>query len=201
MKNNLFSELTDKEKTRLKWLIGFFVGSHIVEPTFKNRKEWTKEQIVVELQGQLFKAIYDKFFDWMKEKSKQANKAEDVMIYEKLRNSIILKNEIESLIFVKIPVMAKKYNAEREGFTTRRLIKDQVSSKDWNIILDKFDNTCVYCGTLTDLTKDHIIPISKGGKHEISNLAPACKTCNSSKSDISLDEWYPYQIYFNDIGY
>lgn len=198
MKSKLFLELTDKEEARLKWLIGFFVGHHIVEPTFINRIDWSEKEIVTELQGKYFKAIYDKFFNWLEMKSQKASKNEDIAIFKKLCNSTVLKVEIEALIFVKIPELAKKYNAEREGLTTRRQIKEQVSKEEWKEILVKFDNSCAYCGSQFELTKDHVLPISKGGKHEVNNLIPACHSCNSSKNDTLLDDWYPTKEFFND---
>ena len=45
---------------------------------------------------------------------------------------------------------------------------------------------CVYCGkdlSKRTLTIDHRIPLSKGGSHWPSNLAPSCKPCNSRKKD------------------
>ncbi len=46
---------------------------------------------------------------------------------------------------------------------------------------------CYYCKTpFTDTLKatiDHVIPLNKGGVHDISNLVLACQSCNSSKSD------------------
>lgn len=52
---------------------------------------------------------------------------------------------------------------------------------------------CKLCGKLTNFTADiqadeypsidHIIPISKGGKHEWSNVQLAHRGCNSTKSD------------------
>lgn len=38
-------------------------------------------------------------------------------------------------------------------------------------------------GTSEFLTKDHIVPVAKGGKHEIENLQPMCYTCNQNKKN------------------
>lgn len=40
---------------------------------------------------------------------------------------------------------------------------------------------CVTCGSSNDLTVDHIIPLSKGGPHIVSNFQCLCASCNSSK--------------------
>ena len=51
---------------------------------------------------------------------------------------------------------------------------------------------CYYCGSLTpaiDLTMDHIVPLSRGGKTTKGNVVPACKSCNSKKKNQLLMEW------------
>ncbi len=47
---------------------------------------------------------------------------------------------------------------------------------------------CQYCGSSKDLTLDHVIPKSKGGKSTWNNLVAACKRCNSLKGDKSPEE-------------
>lgn len=49
-------------------------------------------------------------------------------------------------------------------------------------------NKCQYCGLMNDLTLDHLIPRSKGGKSTWVNLVTACKTCNSKKGDLSPEK-------------
>ena len=47
---------------------------------------------------------------------------------------------------------------------------------------------CQYCGTTEDLTLDHVLPKSRGGKTSWDNLATACKRCNSRKGDYTPEE-------------
>ena len=45
---------------------------------------------------------------------------------------------------------------------------------------------CQYCGgrgTATDMTLDHILPRSRGGRTTPENLAACCRTCNNRKGD------------------
>ncbi|MGQ8364449.1 HNH endonuclease [Glaciecola sp. 1036] len=50
---------------------------------------------------------------------------------------------------------------------------------------------CLYCGghfALTQLTRDHIIPRSKGGKDTWTNAATACRRCNHIKGAKTPEE-------------
>ncbi|MBK6266344.1 HNH endonuclease [Marivirga sp. S37H4] len=49
-------------------------------------------------------------------------------------------------------------------------------------------HTCQYCGVQKDLTLDHLIPRSKGGKSSWNNLVTACKRCNARKGDAKPEE-------------
>ena len=47
---------------------------------------------------------------------------------------------------------------------------------------------CQYCGSVKQLTIDHIIPRSKGGKSSWTNLVTACNRCNVLKGDKTLEQ-------------
>ena len=64
---------------------------------------------------------------------------------------------------------------------------------EFNITKIKHNDYCWYCGKEmepTKLTKDHVFPRSKGGVNEMDNIIMVCKTCNSSKGNMDLFEWY-----------
>jgi len=49
---------------------------------------------------------------------------------------------------------------------------------------------CLYCGTRSDLlVLDHIVALVRGGRHDESNLTPACQLCNGGKHDLKLPGW------------
>lgn len=55
---------------------------------------------------------------------------------------------------------------------------------------------CFYCGaelTIENLSKDHFIPLSRGGGDGIDNLVPACHLCNCSKSAMTGDEFLSHR--------
>jgi len=57
--------------------------------------------------------------------------------------------------------------------------------------------SCHWCHRPTpagELTMDHIIPISRGGKSTKGNLVPACKACNTQKKQLLPMEWEAYLL-------
>lgn len=48
---------------------------------------------------------------------------------------------------------------------------------------------CTYCAQLKKLELDHVVPLSRGGAHDIENAVGACKRCNCSKGARLLSEW------------
>lgn len=68
-------------------------------------------------------------------------------------------------------------------------IKSYVHVPYKGVVLSRYNifkrdgHKCQYCDTTKDLTLDHLIPRSKGGKSTWKNLVTACKRCNSRKGD------------------
>ena len=87
----------------------------------------------------------------------------------------------------------RRMKAEKEGGATAELIEEM-----WN----NGDKTCYLCGIAIDTTThflaptsrtiDHIMPISRGGKHDLDNLAFACRKCNLRKGNKTLEEYRAY---------
>ena len=42
---------------------------------------------------------------------------------------------------------------------------------------------------MANLTMDHLVPLSRGGKSIRANLVPACKECNNKKKNNLAFEW------------
>lgn len=54
---------------------------------------------------------------------------------------------------------------------------------------------CFYCGNVVppkELTMDHIVPVTRGGKSTKGNLVPSCKECNNKKKHLLPTEWEAY---------
>lgn len=53
--------------------------------------------------------------------------------------------------------------------------------------------SCYYCGfqsiNLTEMTIDHVVPLSKGGDNHIRNIVPCCSKCNTRKRSRSESEY------------
>lgn len=94
--------------------------------------------------------------------------------------------------------------ANRRGAHMRRMsIKQAVtplSLSDWENCLGTFNESCSYCGKKTeDITQDHFTPVSKGGEYSKGNVVPACRSCNSSKSNNDFFDWYPKQKFYSAV--
>lgn len=85
--------------------------------------------------------------------------------------------------------MVSEGDVRREKEKARQLRK----SAWW---MRKINNgVCHYCGLevgRTQLTMDHVVPLSRGGKSRKGNIVPCCKECNNKKKYLLPVEWSEY---------
>lgn len=73
----------------------------------------------------------------------------------------------------------------------------QYTKKEWECCKEHFNHKCSYCGSDEDLTREHFVPVIKGGEFTRNNIIPACGSCNYSKSDRDFFEWYPNKEFYS----
>jgi hypothetical protein len=70
------------------------------------------------------------------------------------------------------------------------------TAQEWFALVRSVDSRCYYCGIqcrpwpkFQRITKDHKVPVSRGGSDAIGNIVVACKRCNSEKSNMTDEEY------------
>lgn len=84
------------------------------------------------------------------------------------------------------PGMKAVYQSKRRS---RLSLKTGNHTDDqWKSLVEQYNHQCLRCGSrCCKLTRDHVIPIIKGGSNAIDNIQPLCGHCNSAKGDLSTD--------------
>ena len=82
----------------------------------------------------------------------------------------------------------EKQNRDKvRGYVKQRRAKrknasvSDLTEQEWLTLLAANGNACAFCGSGDDLTQDHAVPLSRGGEHTLTNIIPACRSCNSRK--------------------
>ena len=85
------------------------------------------------------------------------------------------------------------YYIDTESKAYKRKIKRKIySDEERRIIYNKSGGRCELCGQrllFENMTLDHIIPLSMGGKDSMENLQASCFACNQFKSNILPDDF------------
>lgn len=66
---------------------------------------------------------------------------------------------------------------------------NDLTTAQWRALQEAWGG-CAYCGaTGTALQRDCLQPVAHGGRYTLTNVVPACPTCNASKSDTEVTGW------------
>lgn len=89
----------------------------------------------------------------------------------------------------KLRLHRKNHNRNRDHLRRSNVGYVPFSHDEWLSLLRRNNYACAYCDRKTRLERDHVIPLSRGGRHAIANVLPCCRKCNMSKKDKLLSEW------------
>lgn len=83
------------------------------------------------------------------------------------------------------------YYVDTEKYKSK-IRRKSYSDGERKIIYNKSDGRCELCGQrllLENMTLDHIVPLSLGGKDDMENIQAACFACNQFKSNILPEDF------------
>lgn len=73
-------------------------------------------------------------------------------------------------------------------YARRQKFVQEITAEEWSRVMSLHNNTCIYCGGIAT-GKDHVVPVTSGGRDVIHNVVPACIDCNRKKSAIPVEVW------------
>jgi 5-methylcytosine-specific restriction endonuclease McrA len=92
----------------------------------------------------------------------------------------------------KVAAMNQRRNDRRRTRVVQAL-GDGITETEWLELREEFDHACAYCHARNvPLQRDHARPLAhptEPGRHDASNIVPACRSCNSRKHTRTLLEF------------
>jgi len=136
--------------------------------------------------------------DEYKEKKRAYDKARVAKIKDVLSEQNRLryeKNRLQRIASVKQwgEANPEKVSAIKQHYKAKRRSKEAVGASysevlAWKKAQPKVCHWC-QCDCSADVIVDHYFPLSKGGKHELSNMVISCRSCNARKSAKTPERW------------
>lgn len=100
-----------------------------------------------------------------------------------------LRSEIKARPIIAIVGSEKSYG---------QFVKEALPIRENDLLFRRDHNLCAYCGQQFishKLTRDHILPQSRGGNNKWTNIVTACKGCNVAKDNKTPEEAHMKLLY------
>ena len=84
---------------------------------------------------------------------------------------------------------SRRSRAARKRKRRMDSVDHDLTDQEWSAIKSAWGG-CAYCGaTDRPLQRDCVLPLSRGGRYTLDNIAPACPACNASKCNDEVTGW------------
>ena len=84
---------------------------------------------------------------------------------------------------------SRKATAARRRKRRMARVEHDLTDEQWTALQQAWGG-CAYCGATGEpLQRDCVLPISRGGRYTLDNIAPACASCNASKCNDEVTGW------------
>lgn len=81
-------------------------------------------------------------------------------------------------------VKAAKAGNRRKRRAAKHLSQGSFTAEEFEELCGRYGDKCLRCGsTEAALEADHVVPLTKGGSDDISNIQPLCGPCNRSNTE------------------
>ncbi|MEM8745876.1 MAG: HNH endonuclease [Actinomycetota bacterium] len=83
----------------------------------------------------------------------------------------------------------RRQRASRRRQKRMRRADNDLTAAEWDALVEAWGG-CAYCGrTGVSLQRDCVLALSRGGRYTVSNVVPACRSCNASKCNAEVTSW------------
>jgi len=118
------------------------------------------------------------------------SKKEEIIV----KNAEYRKANHERRLEIERASRAKNREKYRPSKNAKQSMRNRLVSDSSYVIIDKdlrriYREACFNCGSTSNQSLDHKIPLSRGGEHKIGNITTLCQPCNASKHSKTIMEW------------
>jgi hypothetical protein len=134
-------------------------------------------------------------FDWIAPQEAVLYYAAGKVAWELGEREIVFRGGFSRLLGVQSRIAVKPIIAIAGSEIMARMLRKELPLGNQNHLLFNRDRyTCAYCGdclTHRELSRDHILPQSRGGRDTWMNCVTACLQCNHEKGDKLVHHFRP----------
>lgn len=127
--------------------------------------------------------------EWLSAEAAVCYHAKDLVAWSLGQDVVLYRGGISRMTGLRSEVKSPSIIAIKGGgFNPAKHAKVALTN---DTLFQRDRHVCAYCGDKMDsrkLSRDHIIPVSRGGLNKWTNVVTACKKCNTKKNNHMLDE-------------